>query len=202
MTASTTPCCASVPERILRALLVLLLCCWVPAIALAEDGAGVRHAEVVAGEDGYVLNAEFDFELNSRLAEAVNRGVALHFVTEFVVHSPRWYWFDEVVVERRLNYRLSYHAITRSYRLSIGAFHQSFDSMEGALRTMQRVRNWSVADHEQLVAGQTYKAALRFRLDTAQLPRPFQVTAIGSRDWQLSTEWSEWTFHGGEAEGE
>jgi hypothetical protein len=27
------------------------------------------------------------------------------------------------------------------------------------------------------------------RLDTAQLPRPFQIGAITSRDWTLVSEW-------------
>ncbi|THF64980.1 DUF4390 domain-containing protein [Pseudothauera nasutitermitis] len=165
--------------------------------ATANDEARLLHAEVLLREEGYVVNAEFGVELNDRLAEAVNRGVSLYFVAEFVVERPRWYWFNKVVVDRRLNYRLSYHAITRSYRLSLGSFHQSFDSLEGALLTMQRIRNWQVAGRDELEDGQSYNAAIRFRLDTAQLPKPFQVTAIGSREWNLGTDWYAWTFLAG-----
>ncbi|AUM01323.1 DUF4390 domain-containing protein [Zoogloeaceae bacteirum Par-f-2] len=194
MTAFITPCCTNGAERSIRRLLVALL--WLPAWLLANDTA-LRHAEIKLQDDAYVVNAEIDVELNPRLTEAVNHGVSLYFVTELRVERPRWYWFDEVVIERRLNYRISYHAITRSYRLSLGSFHQSFDTLDDALRIMRRVRNWEVAERAALIDGESYEASLRFRLDTAQLPKPFQVTAIGSSDWNLSTDWLKWTFLAG-----
>ena len=193
MTASISPACTRRLERLLRVcctLLVLLV--FLPA-ARADD-ARIRSAEIVRGDGGYVLNADIDIELNSRLADAVARGVSLYFITELRIERPRWYWLNEVVVDRSLHYRLSYHAITRSYRLSIGSFHQSFDDLDAAVRTMQRVRNWQIADTSQLAAGQSHEVALRFRLDTSQLPKPFQVTAIGGRDWNLGTDWATWTF--------
>lgn len=191
MTASITPCCASRPERLLR----WLLCALFAVLAFGARAEGViRSAEIVRGDGGYVLNADIDLELNPRLVDAVARGVSLYFTTELVIERPRWYWLNATVVERSLDYRLSYHAITRSYRLSIGSIHQSFDSLEGAVRTMQRVRNWQVADLDTLQAGVSHEVALRFRLDTSQLPKPFQVTAIGSSDWNIGTEWMRWTF--------
>jgi hypothetical protein len=27
------------------------------------------------------------------------------------------------------------------------------------------------------------------RLDVSQLPRPFQISALGSREWNVSSEW-------------
>ena len=59
---------------------------------------------------------------------------------------------------------------------------------------MQRVRNWLVAETGVLQAGVSHEVSLRFRLDTSQLPKPFQVTAIGSSDWNVETEWVRWTF--------
>jgi hypothetical protein len=34
-----------------------------------------------------------------------------------------------------------------------------------------------------------YQAAVRMRLDVSQLPKPFQITAFGSREWNLSSDW-------------
>ena len=201
MTASILPACARSAERLLRAcaLLALLVPFLFGQAAHASDARIVR-AEIVRGDGGgYVLNADIDIELNPRLADAVRRGVSLYFTTELRIERPRWYWLNEVAVDRSLEYRLSYHAITRSYRLSIGSFHQSFEKLEAAVNTMQRVRNWQVAEFDQLVAGVSHEAALRFRLDTSQLPKPFQVTAIGSRDWNLGTDWVTWTFLPGAA---
>jgi len=33
---------------------------------------------------------------------------------------------------------------------------------------------------------------LRLRLDITQLPRPFQISALGNKDWSLSSEWKVW----------
>ena len=197
MTAFSTLSSTSLARRIrgVFAGWVLLL----SVAAIAADSSRIAHAEIVAGEGGYVLNADIELDLNPRLIEAVTRGIALHFVAELVIEQPRWYWLNKAVVERELSYRISYHAITRSYRLSIGNLHQSFESLDSALRTMQRIRNWHVTDRDTLEPGVSYDVALRFRHDTAQLPKPFQVTAIASRDWTVGTDWQRWTFLPGAA---
>ena len=176
----------------LRRWLVLLA--FASFAAFAADESAITHAEIVPGDGGYVLNADIALDLNSRLTDAITRGVALHFVAELVIERPRWYWMNEVVVERELSYRISYHAITRSYRLTIGSLHQSFESLDSALLTMQRIRNWQVTTGNELEPGISHEVSLRFRHDTAQLPKPFQVTAIGSRDWNVGTDWVHWTF--------
>jgi hypothetical protein len=51
-----------------------------------------------------------------------------------------------------------------------------------------------VADKVQLKAGEPYNAALRLRLDLTQLPKPFQVTAIGNKDWNITAEVKRWSF--------
>lgn len=191
MTASITRFFTSVPERTLHLLAVALLAL---CVSFVHAESVIRSAEIVPGDGGYVLNADIDIELNPRLIDAVARGVSLYFTTEVVIERPRWYWLNETVARRSLDYRVSYHAITRSYRLSVGNLHQSFDELDDVVRTMQRVRNWLVAETGALEAGVSHEVALRFRLDTSQLPKPFQVTAIGSSDWNLGTEWIRWTF--------
>ncbi|MDO9600140.1 MAG: DUF4390 domain-containing protein [Azoarcus sp.] len=188
--------CANILDPLRRLLLLLALTSF---SALAADESRITHAEIVPGDGGYVLNADIELDLNPRLTDAIIRGVALHFVVELVIERPRWYWFNEVVVERELNYRVSYHAITRSYRLTIGSLHQSFESLDSVLRTMQRIRNWQLTNKDELKPGVSHEVALRFRHDTAQLPKPFQVTAIGSRDWNVGTDWIRWTFLPGAA---
>lgn len=191
-TAFITPSCKrmSKPLGLLGWLLLLCLAAMPPALADNQ----IRNAEILSTEDGYVVNTDIDLTLSNRLEEAVRRGVSLYFVVEIEITRARWYWFDEALVRRTLNYRISYHPITRSYRLTIGSLHQNFDTLEEAFRTMLRIRNWSIAERNELRLGQSYDVALRMALDTTQLPKPFQVTAIGSRDWNLSTDWLRWTF--------
>lgn len=192
MMVSITAALKSAPERLRRWLVALLLV--VSGLLLAAE-IEIGNPQIVAGDDGYVLSADFNFDLNQRLEEAVTKGVVLYFVTEFELTRPRWYWLDEKVVSRSQTYRLSYHALTRQYRLSTGGLHQSFDSLSEAMRVLSHLRNWVViekADNHLVRPGDTYAAALRLRLDITQLPRPFQITALGNRDWNLSSDWKTW----------
>ena len=177
-----------------RTLLVAVLA-MLPLVVLAAE-IEITNPQITASEDGYAVSAEFSFELNERLEEAVTKGVVLYFVTEFEMTRPRWYWLDEKVVSRNQTHRLSFHALTRQYRLSTGGLHQSFDTLSEALHVLSRLRNWMViegqAEKAGIQVGDSYMAALRMRLDINQLPRPFQISALGNKDWRLASEWKVW----------
>ena len=201
MTDSSTPCSRKPPERRrfiggVVALAAASSLGLAPTPATAAE-AEIRNVALVLADDTYVLNADIVAELTPLLADVVARGVSLYFVTEFELAAPRWYWLDEEIVTKSLTYRLSYQSLTRQYRLTSGALHQNFGSLDEALRTMLRIRNWSVAERAALRVGRSYNAALRFRLDVAELPKPLQVSALGRKDWNLSSDWYRWTFAAG-----
>lgn len=151
-----------------------------------------------AVEDGYAVSADFGLELNGRLEEAVSKGVVLYFLIEFELTRPRWYWFDDKLLTRQRHVSLAYHALTRQYRVSTGGLHQSYPTLSEALRVVSRLRHWVVLEKGNekppLRIGETYQGALHIKLDISQLPRPFQIAAVGSRDWNLSSEWKTWQF--------
>ncbi len=189
--ASITAFLKSAVERLRRGALLLLL---LPALVWAAEIEALNPA-LTSTEEGQVLSADFYFDLSPRLEEAVNRGVVLHFVAEFELTRERWYWLDDKLLSRSLSYRLSYHALTRQYRLSTGGgLHQSFESLGDALAVLRRMRNWLVIarDDPRLTPGASYQAALRLQLDVRQLPRPFQIDALGNKDWNLSGNWLRW----------
>lgn len=176
-----------------RALAVLaLVAAWMPGAALA-DGVEVRSASLQLVDDGWQLDAVFDVQFSPRLEEAVNRGVPLYFIVEFELSQPRWYWLDEKSVQATQTYKITYTPLLRQYRLSVGNVYQNFTRFEEVTRVLSRIRGWHVADRGALKKDGTYQAALRMRLDTAQLPKPFQLNAIASRDWTLDSDWHRWT---------
>jgi uncharacterized protein DUF4390 len=158
------------------------------------EGIDVRSATLVAEDDGWAVEADFDVQLNGRLEEAINRGVPLYFVVEFELARPRWYWLDEKPVQQSLTYKISYTPLLRQYRLSVGNLYQNFTRLDEVTRALSRLRGWHVADKGALKKDMQYQAGLRMRLDTAQLPKPFQVNAIASRDWTLASDWHRWTI--------
>jgi len=165
----------------------------IAALNASANEAEVRAASLEAVEDGLVLNADFTFELSQRLQEVVANGVPLYFRVEFELMRPRWYWLDEKAASRVLQLRLSYHALSRHYRLSTGLLQQNFTTLEEALNVLKRVRNWLVVDRTATFSDADYEAAVRLRLDTGMLPRPFQLSAITSRELQLESAWKRFT---------
>jgi len=160
----------------------------------SAEGINVRSATLESSDDGWQLQADFEIQFSQRLEEAVNRGVPLYFVVDLEISRPRWYWLDEKPVQLSQTYKISYTPLLRQYRLSVGNLYQNFTRLDEVTRVLSRVRGWHVADRGVFQKDVTYQAALRMRLDTAQLPKPFQVNAIASRDWSLASDWHRWTF--------
>jgi len=184
----------------LRRLIALPVAVLLGAFALsaprpaAADVITVKSAEIRAEEDGYVLNAEFDLSINSTLEEALQRGVPLYFVLELDVVRTRWYWLDEKVLSMNTEYRVSWNALTQQYRVSSGLFGQTLYTLDEVERFLSRVTSRPIARRDQLQPGVRYDAALRLRLDVNQLPKPFQVNALASREWSLQSEWYRFSF--------
>lgn len=153
------------------------------------DEIEVRDVALRSVDEGLALDADFAFELTPRLADVLANGVPLYFHVEFELTRRRWYWFDDTAASRQMHLRVSYHALSRQYRLSTGPLQQSFPTLEEALNVLKRVRNWLVVDRSVRFADADYEAAVRMRLDTALLPKPFQLSALTSRELHLESPW-------------
>lgn len=169
------------------ALLTLL-----PAMARAQS-ASITSAKLELSEEGYQLNADIDLQLTAGMQEAVRKGVPLYFIVEFQLTRGRWYWLDKSVVSATRDRRISYAPLTDQYRVTVSGITQSVSSFDEVRRALSRVRSWTVAEKGQLTSGEKYEAALRFRLDTTQLPKPFQLNVITSKEWSLASDWYRWS---------
>jgi len=184
---------ASITRSLRSASLTLLV---LVAVARGAFAAGIEpmHGQLVPGEDGYVLSAEFAIDLGSRLEEALVHGVPLNFALEFTVERKRWYWLNEQIAVRNVDYRLSYNALTQQYRLSVGGLHSSFATLAEALRVLGHVAGLVAADKAAIKPGSEYIAVLRLTLDKTQLPKPLQLDALASKEWQLEARTLRWQF--------
>lgn len=195
MTDSFTRCSkSSVKSGVLGCGIVftLLIGTWsAPALA---DGAVIESARLELTDEGYQLNADIELQLSPVLQEAVRKGVPLYFVAEFQLTRGRWYWLDQSVISAKRDRRLSYAPLTEQYRVITSGISQNVATFDDVRKLLSRVRAWTIAEKGQLKPGERYDAALRFRLDTAQLPKPFQLNVITSKDWALSSEWFRWGY--------
>ena len=191
MTAFSTHCLKK-PDLI--ALFIALFLLFGVAFHATAEGIEVRRAALVSQEDGYVLDAQFDISLTHTLEDALNKGVPLYFVLELEIIRPRWYWFNDRVAYSQQPYRLSFNTLTRQYRIGAGTLTPNFSTLAEALQFMSIVRRRQDIEPGALQKGNSYVAGVRMRFDTSQLPKPFQLNALGSRDWSLSSEWVRWTL--------
>ncbi len=179
----------------IRALLNVALMALLSAPCSA-DAIDVEQVAFEPSADGeaWVLSSDFSLTLSPALEDAVNRGVALFFLVEFEMRRPRWYWWDDRAAVATQTHRLSYNALTRQYRVLLNGVPGSYSTLSEALDAMSRLRGWRVMPRERVRPGISYEGWLRLRLDTDQLPKPFQITALTSRDWNPQSEWKRFTI--------
>jgi hypothetical protein len=159
------------------------------------DPIPVRSADLRVEEGDVLLSAQFDLTLTQPLQEALEKGIPLYFDIEFELTRPRRFWMDEKVAHWSITYRVSYNALTRQYRVASGPLAgASFDSLDDVQRFVGRVSSRPVARVDSLSPSARYDAVLRMKLDSNQLPKPFQLNALASRDWQLDSEPYRWSF--------
>ncbi len=192
------PATGSVPSVIRR----LLLGCWLtlllaisPGLAHAAEGIEFVDASLEATDEGYRLSTSFNVELTRSLEDALVRGVPLYFTLQVEISRPRWYWFDEVSVKATRTIRLSYNVLTQQYRASIdGSLHRNFTKLDDLLALLRRPGRWVVAEPGALKRDASYTISVQLALDGSQLPKPIQVSAMGSNDWRLASGWMRFPY--------
>lgn len=184
---------------------LLLWCCSLlaPVAARAQEAAHsaaqIADMRLERGEEGVFLSAALQFDLPPLVEDALYKGIPMSFVLEAEVARERWYWYDRVVVQAVRYLRLSYQPLTRRWRLHVSTapfentglgvvLGQNFDTLADALESMQRVARWKITDAPLVDVGASYNVQLQFRLDMSQLPRPFQISALGRNGWSLALE--------------
>jgi len=154
----------------------------------ADETVEITRAYIEAAEEGYRLRADYAFELNHGLEDAVQSGVPLHFTTEVVFTRPRWYWFDEKAIVAKRTHKMWYDVLTRQYHVKIiGSVAQTFPTLDDALFFIRRPTRWVVAARGALKVGETYNVSLRMGMDRDYLPKPIQVNAFNNSEWRLAS---------------
>jgi hypothetical protein len=181
-----------------RALCSVLACCALllalPAVAQGPQ-AEITQLALERTDEGVLLSASVTFEVPAIIEDALAKGIPMFFVAEAVLFRDRWYWYDKEVAAAARHMRLSYQPLTRRWRLVVSptpignsglALGQTFETREEAWSAVQRISHWKIAESSAVDPDQAYNVDFRFRLDVSQLPRPFQIGALGHADWNIT----------------
>jgi hypothetical protein len=154
----------------------------------------IERIEPLITEGQLTLDLDLTFELGRTVAEAAERGVPLYFTFDLKITSPRWWWFDRVLVEATLTRRLTYNALTQQWRVATGDLFLPVKSLNEALAVLKQVRGWPVAPSDRFEKNQRYDGRIRMRLDSSQLARPLQLEAASRGAWSLASPWTPFDF--------
>lgn len=158
-------------------------------ITAANAELALTSLRAQRAEDNTVhLSYQTRLDLPKSVEDAVLKGVPIFFTAEAHLFRSRWYWRDKRLGHALQTWRLAYQPLTRRYRLSAGSYSQSFDQLQEALAQVAAVSRWKVG--EGLTSEEEGKSYVEFtlRLDTSQLPVPFQIGIEGQNDWQMKVE--------------
>ncbi|MGL6039996.1 MAG: DUF4390 domain-containing protein [Deefgea sp.] len=141
------------------------------------------------------VSARFNVTLSPEIETALKNGLSLPFTYEFKLTRPLVYsWYrsvaDGFTPNSSITYRLSYQPLTRQYRLNTNGLSRNFNTADEALLALAILRNWAVLEGTT-ISTNDFAGKIRFRLDHAQLPKSYQLTALGDEDWLLDSGWQE-----------
>ncbi|MBV6273299.1 DUF4390 domain-containing protein [Alcaligenaceae bacterium CGII-47] len=179
----------------LRTLLSIALCLFtlmqgVPAMAADY----IERVDPVLNNGQLYIDADIEFELSPELRDAAQKGLPLYLTVDLNISHSRWWWFDKTIASTELTWRIQYNALTRQWRVGTGTLSLPASTLDEALALVRHVRGWDVAAASDLAADTQYSGRMRMRLDTSRLARPFQVDALNSAAWSLTTPWKNFTF--------
>ena len=177
-------------RRVLAA--AFLVVAWMTAgvgFAPSAQAQGVELPSIVAKrqDGGVVLDFAANLMLSRAVEEGLRHGVPVYFVAEASLKRQRWYWRDERVSRVSRSWRLSYQPLTSAWRVSLGAFSQSYPSLEEALTTVTRIAHWRIAD-AGVDTSDKYYVDFQFFLDSSQLPPAMRLDISAQSEWKLGVE--------------
>jgi hypothetical protein len=156
----------------------------------------IRSATTNLRDGVHTLEARLQLILSDEALDALNSGVPLIIELEFEVIRVRGLWLDAKDAVLTFLYELEYRPLSQRYlvrNLNSGD-QESFATLYSALNNLGRVQDLPVIDDAVLDSDSRYRLRLRARLSTRQYPASLRLLFFWRSQWQLESEWYEWTL--------
>ena len=156
----------------------------------------VRSARTDVLADVHTLDARLQLVLSSEALAALESGVTLTIELQMQVIRARRWLFDDTVAELAVRYELEYRPLRERYiikNLNSGE-QDSFATLYSALNSLGRVQGLPIIDDALLEPGREYRIRLRAMLNTEQYPATLRLLFFWRGEWQLQSEWFEWSL--------
>ena len=184
---------------VLVTMFVVLTC----AAVLAQDEVvregyfEVRSASSALVDGVHILDARLQLVLSSEALNALNSGVPLTIELQLQVIRVRRFYMDALDAELSVRFELEYRPLSQRYivrNLNSGD-QDSFATLYSALNNLGRIEGLPVIDDALLTSGRPYRVRARAMLQTQQYSAPLRLLFFWRSEWQLQSEWFEWTLN-------
>ncbi len=189
-------------RRPLNSFVSALLLLFVMGNGIAQDEIQregyfeVRSAATRLVGGVHTLDARLQLVLSNEALEALSSGVALRINLQMEVIRERRFYLDANDAELTIRYELEYRPLSQRYlvRNVSSGDQDSFATLYSALNNLGRVQGLPVIDDALLEADKNYRVRLRALLSTRQYPAPLRLLFFWRDQWQLTSEWFEWSL--------
>ncbi len=186
----------------LSGFVLVLLLLFVAGNGIAQDEIQregyfeVRSAATRLVGGVHTLDARLQLVLSNEALEALSSGVALRINLQMEVIRERRFYLDANDAELTIRYELEYRPLSQRYlvRNVSSGDQESFATLYSALNNLGRVQGLPVIDDALLEADKNYRIRLRALLSTRQYPAPLRLLFFWRDQWQLTSEWFEWSL--------
>lgn len=156
----------------------------------------VRSASTSLVDGVLLLDARLQLVLSSEALDALNAGVPITVELQTQVIRSRRFLPDVSDAELATRFELEYRPLSQRYivrNLNSGD-QDSFATLYSALNNLGRVTALPIVDDDLLRQGKDYRVRVRVMLQTQQYPAPLRLMFFWRSQWQLQSEWYEWTL--------
>lgn len=186
------------PRRLALTLLALLvLGTGVAQEDIEREGYfEVRSASTELINGVHTLDARLQLVLSSEALAALESGVTLTIEMQLQVIRVKKYLIDSVDAELVVRYELEYRPLSQRYIVrNLNSGNQdTFATLYSALNSLGRVQGLPVIDDALLLPDRPYRLRLRAMLNTQQYPATLRLLFFWRGQWQLQSEWFEWSL--------
>ena len=156
----------------------------------------VRSAETRLSNGVHMLDARLQLVLSSEALDALNNGIPLTIELQMQVIRVRRFYMDALDAELAVRFELEFRPLNQRYvvrNLNSGE-QNTFATLYSALNSLGRITELPVIDDALLAPDKPYRVRVRAMLQTQQYPAPLRLLFFWRSQWQLQSEWYEWTL--------
>jgi hypothetical protein len=156
----------------------------------------VRSASTTVVNDVLELEARLQLVLSDEALAALDSGVPLTIELKLEAIRERRFLPDPVDAELTLSYELEFRPLSQRYIVrNLNSGNQdSFATLYAALNNLGRIQDLPVLDMSILDPEANYRVRLQALLSTQQYPAPLRLLFFWRDQWQLKSEWFEWSL--------